>query len=240
MQEKWQIQSKFNIYQVFIYNLHIYNPSQISRLMFIHTSLVVKMWSNFKKILFHTNACRRPYEINWNIYFIKHVLIIWYVNFLLTYLFIYLLDMNIENMASNAQTLWEKKMFCNLPCNSLYYMLLMLSDKLQELQKLQLTIYIVQLITIQLQLCYNNSFSTIMQLPYDYNHNIMFTSFFIHPSKFNMWHYEDFSWFFRNINIHRSLRLFILDGLGLWHMAKSKVATWLINWILETNIYIYT
>jgi hypothetical protein len=38
----------------------------------------------------------------------------------------------------------------------------MLSDKLQELQKLQLTNYMVQLITTQLQLCRNNSFSTTM------------------------------------------------------------------------------
>ncbi len=36
----------------------------------------------------------------------------------------------------------------------------------------------------------NNSFSITMQLPYDYNHNITLTSFFIHSSKFNMWHYE--------------------------------------------------
>jgi hypothetical protein len=41
---------------------------------------------------------------------------------------------------------------------------------------LQLTIYTVQLITTQLQLCHNNSFSTTMQLPYDYNHNVMLTS----------------------------------------------------------------
>jgi hypothetical protein len=47
-----------------------------------------------------------------------------------------------------------------------------------------------------LQLCHNNSFSTTMQFPYDYNHNVMLTSFFIHQSKFNTWHYEDFSWLF--------------------------------------------
>ncbi len=49
------------------------------------------------------------------------------------------------------------------------------------------------LITTQLQLCCNNSFSTIMQLFYDNNHNVMLTSFFILPSNFNKWHYEDFS-----------------------------------------------
>jgi hypothetical protein len=104
---------------------------------------------------------------------------------------------------------------------------------------LQFTIYTMQLITTQLQLCCNNSFSTTMQFPYDYIHNVMLTSFFIHPSKLNMWHYEDFSWFFWNIEIHYPLWLFVLDGLGLWHMAQSKVVMWHINWILETNIYVY-
>jgi len=103
---------------------------------------------------------------------------------------------------------------------------------------LQLTVYMVQLITTQLQLCQKNSFSTIMQFPYDYNHNVMLMSFFIHPSKFNTWHYEDFLWFFWNIDIHCPLWLFVLDGLGLWHVAQSKVAMWHINWILETNIYV--
>jgi len=76
-----------------------------------------------------------------------------------------------------------------------------------------------------LQLCHNNFFSTIMHLPHDYNNNIMLTSFFIHPSNFNTWHYKDFSWFFKNIDIHHPLWLFILDYLGLWHMAQSKVTT---------------
>jgi hypothetical protein len=67
-------------------------------------------------------------------------------------------------------------------------------------------------------------------------HNVMLTSFFIHTSKFSTWHYEDFSWFFWNIDIHRPLWLFVLDGLGLWHMAQSKVVMWHINWILKINI----
>jgi hypothetical protein len=51
---------------------------------------------------------------------------------------------------------------------------------------------LVQLIAIQLQLC-RNSFSTIKQLPpYDYNHNVMSMSFFIHSSNFNMWHMKIF------------------------------------------------
>jgi hypothetical protein len=131
-------------------------------------------------------------------------------------------------------TLWEKKVFYNWPCNSIF--------------DLHWTLAIHHLynathynsITTQLQLCHNNSFSTIMQFPYDYNDNVMLTSFFIHPWKFNTWHYEDFSWFFKNINIHHPLWLFVLNGLGLSHMTQSKFATWHINWILETNIYIYT
>jgi hypothetical protein len=31
-----------------------------------------------------------------------------------------------------------------------------------------------------------------MQLFYDYNYDVMLTSFFIHSSKFNTWFYEDF------------------------------------------------
>jgi hypothetical protein len=38
----------------------------------------------------------------------------------------------------------------------------MLLDKLQELQKLQLTVYMEQLIITQLQFCHNNFFSTTM------------------------------------------------------------------------------
>jgi len=50
----------------------------------------------------------------------------------------------------------------------------------------------LQLIVTQLQLCRNHSFSTIVQLHYNYNHNIMLTLiFFIHPLKLNMWHYEN-------------------------------------------------
>jgi len=74
-----------------------------------------------------------------------------------------------------------------------------------------------------LQLNYNFVTTTHFQLlcnSLDYNDNVMLTSFFIHPSKFNMWHYEDFSWFFKNIDIHCPLWLFILNGLGLWHVAQ--------------------
>jgi hypothetical protein len=51
----------------------------------------------------------------------------------------------------------------------------------------------MQLITIPLQLCQYNSFSTIMQVHYNYGHNIILTLLiFIYSLKFDMWHYEDF------------------------------------------------
>jgi hypothetical protein len=50
---------------------------------------------------------------------------------------------------------------------------------------------LVQLVATQLQFCHI-SFSTTMQLPYDYNYNVLMMSLYIHSSKFNMSHYEDF------------------------------------------------
>ncbi len=67
-----------------------------------------------------------------------------------------------------------------------------------------------------LQLDCNNYFSTTMQL----SHNVMLMSFFIHSSKFNTWHYEDFWVTFWNIDIYYPLWLFILDDFKLWHMAQ--------------------
>ncbi len=56
----------------------------------------------------------------------------------------------------------------------------------------------MQLIAIQLQLCQNHSFSTIMELHYNYSHNVMLTLvIFIHPLKLNTWHYEGFWIFFK-------------------------------------------
>jgi hypothetical protein len=54
------------------------------------------------------------------------------------------------------------------------------------------TIYMVQLIAIPLQLGQNNSFSTNMQF-HIYNHDVMLMLLiYIHPLKFDTWHYEDF------------------------------------------------
>jgi hypothetical protein len=92
----------------------------------------------------------------------------------------------------------KKIVFCNEPCNSIFelhktfathyiYMLWMVIDKLQ------LIIYVMQLITTQLQFYQNKSFSIIMQLHYNYTHDVMLTSLIlIHLLKFSMWHYEYF------------------------------------------------
>jgi hypothetical protein len=44
----------------------------------------------------------------------------------------------------------------------------------------------------QLQLCKNNYYVIIIQLVCNYHGNVMLTSFFINPSKYDTWHYGDF------------------------------------------------
>ncbi len=87
---------------------------------------------------------------------------------------------------------------------------------------LQFTIHMVPLITTQLQLCRNNSFSTTMQLPYDYNHNVMLTSFFIHPSKLNTWHQKIFHDFFEILIsiIHYDYLFWMVFDYDMWHNQK--------------------
>ncbi len=58
---------------------------------------------------------------------------------------------------------------------------------------MQLNIYTMQLIAIQLQFNQNNLFSTIMQFHYNSTHDFMLMSLIvIHILKFDTWHYEDF------------------------------------------------
>ncbi len=123
-------------------------------------------------------------------------------------------------------------------CNSLF--LYIMNDIRQVARVVTHCIYTMQLITTQLQLCRNNSFSITMQLPYDYNHNVMLMSFFIYPSIFNTWHYEDFLWCFWNIDIHHPLWLFVLWWSWIMTHGTIKNRHSHIHWILETNIYIYT
>jgi len=79
-------------------------------------------------------------------------------------------------------------------------------DKLHELQ---IIVYTMQFIAIQLQLYQNNSFSTTMHLHYNCTHNVKLMSLIvIHLLKSNMWHYENFwtkqIFFFQNIDLHCS------------------------------------
>jgi hypothetical protein len=88
-------------------------------------------------------------------------------------------------------------------CNSLYLYVMNVNEQITWIVELQLTIYMVQLITIQLQFNQNNSFSTTMQFHYNDTHDVMLTSLnVIHLLKSNMWHYEDFWTFFVKILIY--------------------------------------
>ncbi len=133
-------------------------------------------------------------------------------------------------------TLWEKKVFCNWPCNSIFesqktlathciYMLWMLMDKLHELQSCN-SLYIqcnsLQLIATQLQLRQNNLFSTTMQLHYNCTHDVILTlSIVIHILKSNMWYYEDFwTWFVFSKYWSPSSIMIINDGLRLWRVVQ--------------------
>jgi hypothetical protein len=101
-------------------------------------------------------------------------------------------------------------------CNSPYFYTLSVIKQVAWVVQLQLIIYVVQLIATRLQLCRNHSFSTIMQLHYNYSHNVMLTLLiFIHTLKLDMWHYEDFWIFFWNIDFHHLLWLLRV----LWHVA---------------------
>jgi hypothetical protein len=72
-------------------------------------------------------------------------------------------------LIKNELALWEQEVFCDLPCNSNFWVAsdtcnspyLYNANVIRQVTKLQLTIYTVQLIITQLQLCHN-SFPTIM------------------------------------------------------------------------------
>jgi hypothetical protein len=64
-------------------------------------------------------------------------------------------------------------------CNSLYLYVMSYNEQVAWIAKLQLTIYMVQLIATQLQFNQNNSFSTTIQLHYDYTHDVMMMSLIV-------------------------------------------------------------
>jgi hypothetical protein len=84
--------------------------------------------------------------------------------------------------------LWKKGVFCNWACNLIF-----------ELQWPFVAHYIFTPMNVIAQVAWvvKNATHyildhTLMQLPYNYNHNVMLTSLFIHSSKSNMCHCEDF------------------------------------------------
>ncbi len=63
------------------------------------------------------------------------------------------------------------------------------NGQVAQVVKLQLSIYMVQLVAIQSK----QLISTTMQLHYNYTHDVILTSLIvIHILKSNTWHYEDF------------------------------------------------
>jgi hypothetical protein len=88
---------------------------------------------------------------------------------------------------------------------------------------LQLTVYMVQFITTQLQLCWNNSFSTTMQFHYNYSFNIMLT-LLICIHQLNLTHGTMKIFGFKIIFFLRywspSFIMTIDDGSRLWHVAQ--------------------
>jgi len=83
-------------------------------------------------------------------------------------------------------------------CNSLYLYVVSANKQVAWIAKLQLIIYTVQFIATQLQLSQNNSFSTTMQLHYNYTHDvILMLLIVIHILKFNTWHYKKLTFFLK-------------------------------------------
>jgi len=120
-------------------------------------------------------------------------------------------------------------------CNSLYLYVVSANKQVAWIVELQLIIYIVQLIEIQLQLNQNNSFSTIIQLHYNCTHDVMLMSLIvINLLNFDTWHYEkNWTWklfSFQNINLHCSLwLLMVVRNCDTWQ--NKRIATWHINYI---------
>ncbi len=112
-------------------------------------------------------------------------------------------------------------------CNLLYLYVVSAHKQVAWVAELQLSIYTMQFIAIQLQLSQNNLFSTTMQLHYNCTHDVMLTSLIvIQLCKYDTWYYEDFlTWFFfRDIDFHCPLWLLMM--VRDWTM-------WHINYILK-------
>jgi len=122
-------------------------------------------------------------------------------------------------------------------CNSLYFYIVSVIKQIAWVAKVCIYGAIhCNSIASQLQLCWNNSFSTIMQLHYDYNHNIMLLLLiFIRLFKSNTWHYKDFfNIFFWNIDFHHLLWLLKWSEIMTCGTIKT-ITLRCVNWILKKN-----
>jgi hypothetical protein len=116
--------------------------------------------------------------------------------------------------------LWLNFWIVKDTCNSLYLYVVSANKQIAWIAKLQLIVYKVQFITIQLQLSQNNSFWTTMQFHDNCTHDVMLTSLMvIHLLKSNTWHYEDFWNVFLKYWSPSSIMI-INDGMRLWHVAQ--------------------
>jgi hypothetical protein len=88
---------------------------------------------------------------------------------------------------------------------------------------------------------YHNSFSITMQLPYDYNHNLMLTSLFIHSSNITHGTMKTFGWVYFWIlisTIHYDYSFKMVLNYDMWHNKKLPCGI-LIEFWKKKGIFIY-
>jgi len=121
-------------------------------------------------------------------------------------------------------SLWKKKCFaiglttqflsCKDTYNSLY---LYIVNANRQVAKLQLTIYMVQLIAIKSKQFIFNYYATSLY----YTHHVILTSLIvIHTLKSNTWHYEDIwtIFLYKTIDLHHPLWLLLMvQDYDMWH-----------------------
>jgi hypothetical protein len=134
----------------------------------------------------------------------------------------------------------KREVFCNWPsnsilnCNDHFQLILFLHYKWYKTSHMSCkscnSPYIwcnsIQLIIILLQFCQNNSFSTIMQVHYNYSHNIILTLLiFIHSLNLTCGTMRIFGCKIFIFIFEYWSTLFIMiinDGLRLWHVTQLK------------------
>ncbi len=147
--------------------------------------------------------------------------------------------------------LWKKKSVLQLAlqlnfwvamdtCNSLYLYVMSSNEQVAWVAKLQLTIYMVHLIAIKLQFNQNNSFSTTIQLHYDYTQchdDIINCHPFVKIWHMALWRFLDIKKI-QNIDLHRPLWLLMMVGdYDTWHNKKFPHGILMVFWKKNVNIY---